>query len=183
MPTFHYPPASLHDCLVTQQIDWDQIDPNGIADDGDFWCIPAGWDTIPMGWGSEGTVWVSPEDNGWFAQMATVTTWRLRGTQYHPQLIENLIDEIPEGAQQYRYDRDTQIVGIKACSATSVMEFGFDHSHFGGGTFHSKSKVDLFEDIPTGDVFLVQRTSVWVEGQQELEFGVWTAAEGVYSHY
>jgi hypothetical protein len=24
---------------------------------------------------------------------------------------------------------------------------------------------------------------VWVEGQQELEFGVWTAAEGVYSHY
>ena len=85
MPTFHYPPASLHDRLVTQQIDWDQIDPNGIADDGDFWCIPAGWDTIPMGWGSEGTVWVSPEDNGWFAQMATVTTWRLRGTQYHPQ--------------------------------------------------------------------------------------------------
>ncbi|MFC2548052.1 MAG: hypothetical protein ACFNWU_01670, partial [Corynebacterium matruchotii] len=117
MPTFHYPPASLHDRLVTQQIDWDQIDPNGIADDGDFWCIPAGWDTIPMGWGSEGTVWVSPEDNGWFAQMATVTTWRLRGTQYHPQLIENLIDEIPEGAQQYHYDRDTQIVGIKACSA------------------------------------------------------------------
>ena len=183
MPTFHYPPASLHDRLVTQQIDWDQIDPNGIADDSDFWCIPAGWDTIPMGWGSEGTVWVSPEDNGWFAQMATVTTWRLRDTQYHPQLIENLIDEIPEGAQQYHYDRDAQIVGVKACSATSVMEFGFDHSHFCGGTFHSKSKVDLFEDIPTGDVFLVQRTSVWVEGQQELEFGLWTAAEGVYSHY
>lgn len=183
MAELQYPQETLYDRLLTHHIDWDYINPNGIADDHDFWQVPADWEIMPLGSESEGTVWMDPEDQAGFTQLATVTTWRLKDVDYHPQLIINLIDEEPAGTIQYSRTQDVETSGPKACSVTTTTAFGFQQPLFGVDICYSKSKIDLFEDEPTGDVFLVQRTSVWVDDQVEISFGPWSAPDGIYSRY